>query len=134
MYNTIARNNPAFSFLIKASQYFFIALTMIVIQNFSGQKMGCTLRVLQTLKTEPEPSALFSFVDFKMISVFLLAVFTCLVIYKLLGGSRKERIINKLPGPRAYPIVGNMLTRISPLDGIKLNYFRYIKVRVTGNN
>lgn len=42
---------------------------------------------------------------------------SCIVLYRLLVGNRSARLINQIPGPPGYPLIGNLLELLKPNDG-----------------
>lgn len=48
--------------------------------------------------------------------LLVIAAVTLLVFWKLFVSSRKERLIDKIPGPKTYPIIGNFFDIHKPTD------------------
>lgn len=48
--------------------------------------------------------------------LLLIATLTCFAFWKIFIGGRKGRLIDKIPGPKAYPIIGNFFDVRKPTD------------------
>lgn len=51
------------------------------------------------------------------LTVILIGALTFILAWKILKPSRVKTLIDKIPGPPGYPIVGNMFQLIKPTDG-----------------